>query len=383
MKKQKLMIVTPYFYPKIGGMENYAYNIAKGLKQKYRYEIVVVTSNHEDNQYKEETLEGMKIYRLPRQFKISNTPISFKWKKQIKEIIKKEKPDVINAHTPVPFISDVTARVAHKEEIPFVLSYHSVSLYKKNNYLANFLIFLYYHLLEKKTLKFSNKILPVSEFVKQRFPNRIKKKSIVLPNSINAKNILPIKKDDKRNNQVVFLGNLDKTHEWKGLEQIIKSIDYYINNFSKKIKLVVVGEGNNKEFYKQLVKNLKLDNYVKFVGAKFGKEKNKLIQESKILITYPYTENDAFPTIFLEGWANNVPIIASNIGAISYLMKHKENGYLIPPNNPKKLSEGIYELIKNDNLRNILIKEGNSNVKNFTWDIQTKKLNDILRDILR
>jgi hypothetical protein len=31
----KVMIVAPYFYPKIGGMENYAYNIGKGLTEKY------------------------------------------------------------------------------------------------------------------------------------------------------------------------------------------------------------------------------------------------------------------------------------------------------------------------------------------------------------
>ena len=40
----KILIIAPYFYPKIGGLENYAYNIAKGLAKKH--EVVVVTSNH-------------------------------------------------------------------------------------------------------------------------------------------------------------------------------------------------------------------------------------------------------------------------------------------------------------------------------------------------
>jgi len=29
----KLMIVSPYFYPKVGDLENYAFNIANGLKE--------------------------------------------------------------------------------------------------------------------------------------------------------------------------------------------------------------------------------------------------------------------------------------------------------------------------------------------------------------
>jgi hypothetical protein len=61
------------------------------------------------------------------------------WYFQIKNIIKKEKPDVINTHTPVPFISDVTARVCG--DIPFILTYHAASLYKYKNPIFNIFIF--------------------------------------------------------------------------------------------------------------------------------------------------------------------------------------------------------------------------------------------------
>src|SRR3989344_8783646 len=110
---KKIMFVTPYFYPKIGGLENYAYNIAKGLKKKYDWEVVVVTSNHEQpHKYKEEKIDGMKVYRLPRWFKVSNTPINPMWYFMIKKIIKKERPNIINAHTPVPFMADMAAMAA-------------------------------------------------------------------------------------------------------------------------------------------------------------------------------------------------------------------------------------------------------------------------------
>src|SRR3989338_4119208 len=121
MEKKKLLMVTPYFYPKIGGLENYAFNISKGLKEKYNWEIVVITSNHENTGYQEETINGIKIYRLPRWFKVSNTPINPMWYWQIKDIIKKENPNVINAHSPVPFIADMAAKAAKSLGIPFVL----------------------------------------------------------------------------------------------------------------------------------------------------------------------------------------------------------------------------------------------------------------------
>src|SRR3989344_6531410 len=174
MKNKKIMVVTPYFYPKIGGLENYAFNISKGL-QKYGWEVVVITSNHESNTYKEEVIEGMKIYRLPRQFKLSNTPISFKWKNQIKDIIKKEKPSVINTHSPVPFIADIVSRVANKLNIPFILTYHN-DLVKDNAFL-NLIAKAYYWILGNKTLDLSDKIIATSKYYADISPYLKKRKN--------------------------------------------------------------------------------------------------------------------------------------------------------------------------------------------------------------
>ena len=372
-KKLKLMVVTPYFWPKIGGLENYAYNIAKGLKKDYGYEVVVVTSNHENpKEYKEEILDGMKIYRLPRQFKISNTPISFKWKKQITEIIEKEQP--------VPFISDIACRIAYKKKIPFVLTYHAVTLYKKNNPLANILIFLQELFFAKKTLKISSKIIAVSDFVKIQFSKIIQDKTEVIYNGISKEDIKPRLNNFKKNN-IIFLSSLDKTHSWKGLEKIIIAVRYYIDNFDKDIQLNIIGDGNYYSYYENLVNKLKIQKNVKFYGAKFGKEKQRILSESKILITYPTTSNDAFPTVFLEAWANNLPIISSRIGAIPYIIKDKQDGILVGPNDSKKLSQAIHDLINDKYLIKKLIKNGRTKVKCFTWDKISNKINKIFRSL--
>src|SRR5258706_8385452 len=105
----KLLVVTPYFYPKIGGLENYAYNFCIGLKKRYKWDIVVITSNHKNKKDIVEKINGLKIYRLAPMFKLSNTPVNPFWYLKIKKILKSEKPNFINAHTPVPFIADMAA----------------------------------------------------------------------------------------------------------------------------------------------------------------------------------------------------------------------------------------------------------------------------------
>src|SRR5665648_769708 len=320
--KMKLLVVTPYFFPKIGGMENYAYNIAKGLKEKYGWEVVVATSNHEERKYKEEQMDGMKIYRLPRWFKVSNTPINPLWYFQIKRIIKNERPDIINAHTPVPFITDITARVCG--DIPFILTYHAASLYKYKNQIFNIFIFLI----------------------------------------------------------IIFLASLEKAHSWKGLDKIIEAIKWYIQNFNENIELLIVGDGNYKKHYEKVAEKLRVGQYVKFVGAKFGKDKYNFIRKAKILVAYPMTSNDAFPTVIIEAWANLIPIISSNIGPIPYIIDDRKNGYLVKPDSPKELAEGIHDLMQNDSLYDELIRNGLHKVRDFTWEKQIKKTNEIIKSVL-
>ena len=208
----KLLLVTPYFYPKIGGLENYAYNIAKGLKDKFHWDIIVVTSNHEGKKYIKESLEGLTIYRLAPLFSISNTPINPFWYFEIKKIIKKEKPDIINAHSPVPFIADV-ARVV-SGSIPFVTTYHAGSM-KKGTFFYDSIIDFYEKLILPKLLENSNKIICVSEFVKQDIAKKYLSKAIVVTPAVDVSIFKPSAK--KRNeNTILFVGRHANVYKLKG-----------------------------------------------------------------------------------------------------------------------------------------------------------------------
>src|SRR5438309_10092407 len=137
---KKIMFVTPYFYPSSGGVENYVYNLAKGLKIKYTWDIVVVTSNPHSATVECNNKDGITIYRLPSLFTISNTPINPFWYFYLKKIITQEKPSLINAHAPVPFIADVAALTAGK--IPFILTYHAGPM-KKGKLFFDMIIGIY------------------------------------------------------------------------------------------------------------------------------------------------------------------------------------------------------------------------------------------------
>ncbi len=61
-----LLMVCPYFYPEGGGLENYAYNIAKGLVKK-GFKVTVLCSTKEGRN-KEESIDGIKVIRQKPDF---------------------------------------------------------------------------------------------------------------------------------------------------------------------------------------------------------------------------------------------------------------------------------------------------------------------------
>jgi rhamnosyl/mannosyltransferase len=213
-----------------------------------------------------------------------------------------------------------------------------------------------------------------------KFPISLKNKIIVINNSISEKDIL-YKKTSVKNNMIIFIASLNKPHSWKGLDKIIEAVKYYIQNFGESIELVVVGDGDYRGHYEKLAEKLKVERYVKFVGTKLGKDYYSFLRKAKILVVYPITSNDGFPTVILDAWANLVPVIASNIGPLPYVIEDKKNGYLVEPGSPKELAEGINDLMHNENLRNELIRNGLYKVKDFTWEKSLEITHKLFMDL--
>lgn len=370
----KLMVVAPYFYPKIGGMENYAWNISKGLKDKYGWEIIVITSNHEEKQDKIETISGIKIYRLSYWFKLSNTPINPYWFFQIKKIIKKEKPDIINAHTPVPFISDITALV--KNKIPYVLTYQNDLV--KDSKLLNTICKAYYFFLGNFTLKSSHNIITSSELYAKTSPylkthsNKIK---VIYPgvninNNRNKKSELINKQKEKT---VLFVGQLDKTHSHKGLDYLIKAI-LQVSSKIDNVRLLVIGKGNYIDHYKNLAQKIGVDKKIDFLGFVSDDIISKYYNLSDVVVLPSYNEAEGFGMVLIEAGVFKKPVIGTNVGGIGFVIDHNKTGLLVEPKNSEQLANAIIKILMNEELAKQFGENGYEKViNNFTWDRQIKK----------
>src|ERR1700746_2859181 len=70
----KVLIATPYFWPQVGGLENYARFLARGLAEA-DCEVVVVCGDQGVRRPTRAEQDGYAVWRLPVSRVVSNTPV--------------------------------------------------------------------------------------------------------------------------------------------------------------------------------------------------------------------------------------------------------------------------------------------------------------------
>jgi glycosyltransferase involved in cell wall biosynthesis/peptidoglycan/xylan/chitin deacetylase (PgdA/CDA1 family) len=376
--KPKLMIVTPYFFPKVGGLENYAYNIARRLHESGNYEVSVVTSNHKTKKYEREIIAGMKIYRLPTWFKFSNTPVNPLWYWQIKHIFKRERPNIIHLHAPVPFISDTAALAAGKT--PKVLTYHAGSMIK-GKWPDDVLIYIYERIFLPILFRHVNVIVSVSKSFGQSKIGKLfaYKTKLIMP-GVDTKQFtfssLP-----SNSKIVTFVGRVELSSKWKGIEYLLQAISFVINDIPD-IKLEIIGGGDAIEYYQKQAEALGIKKSVKFFGYQTGQDLIDAYQRSSVVVLPSTSEAESFGMVLIEAMASGRPVIGSDIGGIAYVIDNQKNGLLVPPKNPEALAKAINLILGNKELAKKYADNGTIKAKNFDWEKITNKTEIIFQKVI-
>ena len=135
-------------------------------------------------------------------------------------------------------------------------------------------------------------------------------------------------------------------------------------------KLVIVGELS--WFYEVLMKKierLKLQKDIIFTGYLEDQTLCCFYQNASIFVFPSLYEGFGIPV--LEAMACGTPVVASNVCSLPEVVK--DNGILVNPYDVEDIANGIYKVLKDNNLRQKLIKKGLCYVKDFSWEKSAQK----------
>ena len=93
----------------------------------------------------------------------------------------------------------------------------------------------------------------------------------------------------------------------------------------------------------------KADPRIEFMGLVKRDEMNEVMQRlDAIVVPSLWYENS--PNVILEAFINQVPVIASRLGGMAELVKHKVNGLLFEPGNYEELAGHLISLMRTPNM---------------------------------
>ncbi|EHO21504.1 hypothetical protein HMPREF9466_00361 [Fusobacterium necrophorum subsp. funduliforme 1_1_36S] len=126
--------------------------------------------------------------------------------------------------------------------------------------------------------------------------------------------------------------------------KIILQALFKLNN--KNIHYMIIGQGRLKQALYDLVKKLKLESQVHFLG--YRTDIKELLSISDLYV-FPSIQ-EGLPVALMEAMATGLPIIASNIRGNRDLIQNGRNGFLVE-NKIEEYSLKIVELMENPQLR--------------------------------
>jgi glycosyltransferase involved in cell wall biosynthesis len=130
-----------------------------------------------------------------------------------------------------------------------------------------------------------------------------------------------------------------------------------------KIKLLIIGKGEEENKLKDLAKSLDLTNKIIFIGLRH--DVKKLLSLARLFILPSLWEG--MPNVLLEAMAAGKAVIATEVGGIPEVVVHGETGILVPPEDSDALAKSIKYLLQDEIKINKMGETGRVQVeKHFT-----------------
>jgi D-inositol-3-phosphate glycosyltransferase len=219
-------------------------------------------------------------------------------------------------------------------------------------------------------------------------------KVVVIPPGVDLCHFYPIPADEARefikipicHHMLLFVGRIEPL---KGLESLIKAIAIMrarLNTRCPQFCLEVIG--GNPDLNPQtldsemarlqlLRKQNDLEDFVIFLG-----------QKDQATLPYYYSaanavvvpsQYESFGMVALEAMACGIPVVASQVGGLAFLVQDGITGFTVPVDDPDALADRLLQLLCDDDLRAKLGEQAAAIAKQYGWEHIARRIIELYR----
>ncbi len=239
----------------------------------------------------------------------------------------------------------------------------------------------YKHVVEFSIDK-SDGVTAVSEYLKQETYNRfdIKRDIRVIPNFIDLERF---QKSNKSHFKKAICPNDEKVvvhvSNFRKVKRVADVVEIFggILKHGIKAKLLMVGDGPERQHAEQQCRDLGICEHVRFLGKLEAVEEVLSIAD---LFLIP-SGSETFGLAALEAMSCSVPVVSTNIGGLPEVNIHGETGYLCELGDVESMSKYSVEILSNETLHAEMAANARKRAETFNQDFVVQEYETFYEEV--
>jgi glycosyltransferase involved in cell wall biosynthesis len=362
----------PFFLPAYGGAELATINLARELRMLCDVKLYTFnwTQNLDTNKNyklnfscrfpKQEMVNGVPVNR----YSVTNLPIVKNFSVKLMKDMKFSDIDIIHFQGTTRLFSRLLLQKAVKDKIKILTTHgfqESVEITRRSK--LSFLINPFFI----DSLKKLDHIIALSKTdVNFLLSLGIDENKITLiPNGIDVAKFEKRRRFVNRNEKMKILcvARFDKN---KNYESLIHALSRLKNDLE--FEAYFIGAVTDYKYFDEIMRLVKKNELEKFINIGLSLDDPALVDCYLSCDLFVLPSNvETFALVILEAMYAGLPIIATPVGCVPYIIKNGVNGFIIPKNDPAKLYKTCLKLLKNEKMRKEMGNMNKEVARNYTW----------------
>ena len=353
----KIALVSPYDFTWPGGVTGH---ISQLFHQFTRmgHEVKILAPHSPSRTVPEEDsfVSLGRSVPIPTGGSIARLSLSIWRRQRIRDILTQERFDVVHLHEPLmPVLPLFVLKASNALNVG---TFHA--------FYGRFRNYGWSHPILRHWFKRLDGLIAVSPAARQYASRFFPGEYSIIPNGIDVGYFsadtepIPELEDGKLN--ILFVGRMEKR---KGLRYLLEAYSRVKWDFPD-VRLVVVGPGNLDKDCHRVLGERNLQDVV-FAGGVPYRDLPRYYKSAHICCA-PATGRESFGIVLLEAMAAGKPVLASRIEGYSGLVRHGEQGLMVPPKDSAALADALALLIRTPGLRSQMGARGRQTVEQYRWE---------------
>ncbi len=217
----------------------------------------------------------------------------------------------------------------------------------------------------------------------------------VIPPGVDLRHFRPIPADEARRRvgipcgerSILFVGRIEPL---KGIDTLLRALAILRDRWPQAVEhtcLVIIGgdpwaEDPDAEMARlqAMREELGLGDLVAFIGAKGHEVLPYYYAAASVVVVPSYYES--FGMVALEAMAVGTPVIASDVGGLSYLVQHGVTGFRVPRRSPEVLAERLRLLLTDEALRQQMGRQAREYARRYAWPRIADRILEVYAEVL-